>query len=1288
MFAGKKFGKFTASVLALDISGWTVMTETLSKYGNKGIEFLSRILYDFFDPCINMIYSFGGFIPIFSGDGFLVILSHDFMNIYLIEEEIHKISKKMHNIKTEYGIFNITIKSNIEFGPINWYIVDYNDRKLLYFSGKTIKRLWENLSESIHDKVLKYKNNELSNKEKNIIEINLNDHQINKYLSGISLEKIMKEKIKNEFREVICIFISIKDKKKEILKGIIRNSIKYCLHYGGYFDSLIYSDKGYTILLVFGIPKTYEDNLERALSCIISIMQFRRNYLRAGITEGKHYAGTIGNEKRWIYSIIGNEVNLSSRIAMNAKWGSIWVSGKIYERAVKDFSLKKIGTFLFKGKENELPIYEILGKKISADKNINDTFIGRKTIINKIDNYFMSLFKIKKIDILFISGSIGSGKTALIQWLIRSYKNHINFFLLKCERFMQKPLHPFCLFLANYFAKNNSITNKDNILSFDKRFNELKMKAKGTNYYRELKFSKKYIAYMIGLQNIKEEIYNPESFRTNIERSLIIFFMFLCIKEKKPSILIFQDYHLIDAESEQIVLKLAESLKLINSMIICSKTSLKAYNPDSNPPKQLKIKELFLKNLLKKETEELITHYLGYKPSKILIKEILKKTEPNPLFLKEICIFIKEHHCIDTILNCQNISNDLYTIPSNIYHIMLSKIDQMNEPLKELIIIASIFGGSFSIYIVELMLNDIKNSTNLKEYFSLLNKSNLMQNVLFGTHLNIWNTTDNIYYNFSNNLMTEVSYNTQLPTIIKNLHEIAASSIIKFSNHNKAYYEEIAYHFEKAGNKNSSDIYYQEAAEYYKEKFMNNDAIRVYKKLICNMEDKKSFLNIRSKYAEVLQLLGNYENAECLYRENIEISRNANEKEVLAENLISLGYLLMHKGDIREPMELFESAKIIADRLNNKILLARIMGGIGIYYFHKLEYKKALPYLNKQKIIAKKNNDFRSYGASIANIANILFFLGHYKKALEYEYEYIEISKKLNDRRRMCIVYGNIGLTYYNMSDYEKSLHYYDLQLNICSEIEDKQGYAITISNIGHIHFARGELDKAYHCYKVARRISKDIGDKMGYAKTYGHFGLVFQKKKIFDKALRYFSAQIKLCRELDDIRGIALAKGYIGNIYIERKQFKKASECFNFQKKVFLNIGDKKGLGYALGSIGIIMIETQNYSEGKKFIEESLKILKEIGAKGYYAFFLMQKAFLYFYQNEISLAKTINKEVLKVAESIKLNEIVIESKIFTCILLFLHQKNKALENLQKLLAENPDYNLSSQIKQILDEMH
>ncbi len=106
---------------------------------------------------------------------------------------------------------------------------------------------------------------------------------------------------------------------------------------------------GDSIMVLFGAPVQRSDDVKRALACAVE-MQVNMStlnlahkeqgmpelYMGIGINTGEVLAGTLGSERYSEYTVIGDEVNLASRIEAFSLRGQVLISQSTYERC-KDF---------------------------------------------------------------------------------------------------------------------------------------------------------------------------------------------------------------------------------------------------------------------------------------------------------------------------------------------------------------------------------------------------------------------------------------------------------------------------------------------------------------------------------------------------------------------------------------------------------------------------------------------------------------------------------------------------------------------------------------------------------------------------------------------------------------------------------------------------------------------------------------------------------------------------------------------------------------------------------------
>lgn len=141
------------------------------------------------------------------------------------------------------------------------------------------------------------------------------------------------------------------------------------------YNGIINKFIGDAVMAVFGEPINDENHPINAVKCGIEMLKkvdeldekWKKEgkpeiKIGVGINTGEVFIGNIGSEKRMEYTVIGDTVNLASRLeGYNKTYQThILISSSTYER-VKDFiSVNKIADVEIRGKANRMDIYEVL----------------------------------------------------------------------------------------------------------------------------------------------------------------------------------------------------------------------------------------------------------------------------------------------------------------------------------------------------------------------------------------------------------------------------------------------------------------------------------------------------------------------------------------------------------------------------------------------------------------------------------------------------------------------------------------------------------------------------------------------------------------------------------------------------------------------------------------------------------------------------------------------------------------------------------------------------------------
>jgi adenylate cyclase len=211
-----------------------------------------------------------------------------------------------------------------------------------------------------------------------------------KYVGHEILEMILKIPEKNwlngQKSEATIVFTDIRgftayseqtepDKVISDLNNYFEIATKIILKHNGYVDKFI----GDAVLGVFGVPVYHKDH---ELMAVKACMEMQRTFNKSGnksgnkskvkknkllrlvgisINAGLVVSGNIGSQAKMEYTVIGDAVNLASRINGFAKAGEIIIGETIFEKLGDKLDTITMQPVVIKGKSELVRIYKVLG---------------------------------------------------------------------------------------------------------------------------------------------------------------------------------------------------------------------------------------------------------------------------------------------------------------------------------------------------------------------------------------------------------------------------------------------------------------------------------------------------------------------------------------------------------------------------------------------------------------------------------------------------------------------------------------------------------------------------------------------------------------------------------------------------------------------------------------------------------------------------------------------------------------------------------------------------------------
>ena len=167
-------------------------------------------------------------------------------------------------------------------------------------------------------------------------------------------------------------FTSFSEEKEpeEIVDGLneyFEIATRAVLNHGGYVDKFI----GDAVLAVFGVPVYHKDHMVRAVMAAVEMQQAFKNAdpqknlllgsIGISINSGIVVSGNIGSQVKMEYTVIGDTVNVASRLNGLAQSGEIVVSENIYQRLKSRLQVTPLPPQPIKGKTDLVAPFIIEG---------------------------------------------------------------------------------------------------------------------------------------------------------------------------------------------------------------------------------------------------------------------------------------------------------------------------------------------------------------------------------------------------------------------------------------------------------------------------------------------------------------------------------------------------------------------------------------------------------------------------------------------------------------------------------------------------------------------------------------------------------------------------------------------------------------------------------------------------------------------------------------------------------------------------------------------------------------
>jgi tetratricopeptide (TPR) repeat protein len=565
------------------------------------------------------------------------------------------------------------------------------------------------------------------------------------------------------------------------------------------FDGYVVQSTGDGILALFGAPLAHEDHAQRALYTALRMQDEIRRYgdrlraegrapiqIRVGANTGEVVVRSITTGSGQIeYTPIGHTVNLASRMQSLANPGSTVVSDSTRKLAEGYFALRPLGNSRVKGISEPVAVFEITGlgalrtKLERAARRGFTKFVGRQPEMAAMARA-AELANAGHGQIVAAVAEPGVGKSRLFyEFKVRSRRGFTVMEASSFSHLKANPYAPVLDLLNSYFG----VESGD-----DARRRREKLTGRILTLDRTLEDILPYLFVLLEIVDGDDPLAQMEGQMRRRHTLDGIKRLMLREAQNQPLMVMFEDLHWIDNETQALLNLLADSIVTTRILLLVN------YRPEYRHDwgNQTSYTQLRLEPLGEESAAEMLAARLGdaaeMEPLKRLVAEA---TGGNPFFIEEMIQALFEEGTL--VRNGQikmTAPLSRLKVPSDVQSLLAARIDRLSAGEKRLLQTLAVMGRQFPLQLVREV--TAQSEESLKAMLDELERREFIFEEL---------VAEDVAYSFKHALTQEVAANSLLTEQRRQLHERIAQALESlYADRLEDHVAEVANHYQRSAN--------------------------------------------------------------------------------------------------------------------------------------------------------------------------------------------------------------------------------------------------------------------------------------------------------------------------------------------------------------------------------------------------------------------------------------------------------------------------------------------------------
>jgi class 3 adenylate cyclase/tetratricopeptide (TPR) repeat protein len=873
-----------------------------------------------------------------------------------------------------------------------------------------------------------------------------------------------------------------------ILNPVLEQMIEAVHYYEGTVNRLL----GDGIMAIFGAPLAHEDHAVRACYAALMIQESAAAgqadhaeqplKIRVGINSGEIVVCAISKDLDMEYTVVGETAHLAARMEQMAQPGSILTTAKTIRLAEGYVATRSLGPQPIEGLTEPEEVYELVGagpahtRLQAASIRGLTQFVGREAELDRLRRA-QQLVGMGLGQLVAIVGEAGVGKSRLLYEFTHSHRL-LGWLVLETTAISlgrATSYLPVVALLKSYFA----IQDRD-----DRHEIRRKVVEKVLSLDEELEATLPAILALLDLP-IDDAGWHTLDPAQRRRRCLdAVMGLLLQAARKQPVLLIFEDLHWVDNETQALLDALAGALGSARLLLLVT------YRPGYQHiwSSRQNYCEIRLSTLPTEDTKDLLEVLLGRDPELAPLKQLLIVRGGNPFFLEETVRALVETQALSGERGDYRLMRPIGNIqvPPTVQAILAARIDRLLPGDKNLLQVASVVGREIPLAVLRPMSDFTEEALN-----------HALEHLQTAEFLFETGVYPDVEYSFTHALTHEVTYNGLLRARRSSLHARLVNAI------ETLYRDRLGEHIERLAQHAVRGELLEKAVRYLRQagqkalsrsalengRVWFEQALSILEKVPETRENIELSIDIRFDLRNSLHPLGHLE--KCLdHLQKVQVqATQLDDKRRLGQALSFLCQYYRLMGEFDSAGEAGERAMAIADELDDLSLRMVASGHFAAVFAGRGDHHRASQILSAA--VEPLRGDIATETMGTTGVLGVflrgylgcsLAELGEFERAVRWAEEAVEIARAADHVYSLSFSYYCKGIVLALQGEVSRSIAVLEQSLEVCRSWTLPLMLPLIGLSLGHAYCLAGRADEAILLLEETEREASTMHRQGGHA--------------------------------------------------------------------------------------------------------------------------------------------------------------------------------------------------------------